>query len=113
MVHPSRPHFSPKRKRASALPAPHTQNRPHSLPALASAGNDRRRGLLGGHKARVGNAVWPVCTLADSTGTAADMARDLRRICPRATVGEPLALLGEKEADFGPQLAVHLDDWLR
>lgn len=41
------------------------------------------------------------------------MARDLRRICPRATVGEPLALLGEKGADFEPQLAAHLDDWLR
>ena len=60
-----------------------------------------------------GHAVRPVCTLADSMGTAADMARDLRRVCPGATVGEPLALLGEKGADFEPQLAAHLDDWLR
>ena len=60
-----------------------------------------------------GHAVRPVCTLADSMGTAADMARDLRRVCPGATVGEPLALLGEKGADFEPQLAACLDDWLR
>ena len=113
MAHPSRRHFSPKRKREPALPAPHTRNRPHSMPTLTSAGIDRRRGLLGGHNAHVGHAVWPVCTLADSTGTAADMARDLRRVCPGATVGEPLALLGEKGTDFEPQLAAHLDDWLR
>lgn len=67
----------------------------------------------GGPHDFAGHAVWPVCTLADSTGTATDMARDLRRVCPGATVGEPLALLGEKGADFEPQLAAHLDDWLR
>lgn len=67
----------------------------------------------GGPHDFTGHAVWPVCTLADSTGTAADMARDLRLICPGATVGEPLALLGEKGADFEPRLAAHLDDWLR
>lgn len=67
----------------------------------------------GGPHDFTGHAVWPVCTLADSTGTAADMARDLRRACSGATVGEPLALLGEKGADFEPRLAAHLDDWLR
>ncbi len=67
----------------------------------------------GGPHDFTGHAVWPVCTLADSTGTAADMARDLRRVCSGATVGEPRALLGEKGADFEPQLAAHLDDWLR
>ncbi|HJB54961.1 MAG TPA: hypothetical protein IAA39_04505 [Candidatus Olsenella avistercoris] len=67
----------------------------------------------GGPHDFAGHVVWPVCTLADSTGTVADMARDLRRVYPGATVGEPLALLGEKGADFEPQLAAHLDDWLR
>ena len=67
----------------------------------------------GGPHDFTGHVVRPVCTLADSTGAVEGMARDLRRSCAGAEVGETVSLLGEKAAEFKPQLAPLLDDWLR